>query len=609
MSFALRSIQTGLVPTRIVWEEHMHVCRRKEIAKWVGGKIRFINLVAASLIVSCIATRLPTSESLAAVAVLPQSIVDVTMPAAPAIITVCSSGCTYKNSQLQAAIDAAVPGTTIQLKAGEIYQSPPDDKGFILRNKAGAGWIVIRTSTPDSQFAPPGERLTVSDAPKLPKLERTGTYGMTCEPNAHNYRLIGLEFRNPGNGATGHSSGALIHCGRFETTVDDQPHHIVFDRLYVHGPSLAGQDVRFGVILQGRHQAVIDSWISDIKHNYSEANAIASWGAAGPLRIEDNYIEGSSINILIGGADPLVPNLTPSDITIVKNTITKPLRWKNLEFAFLSVKNLLELKHAQRVLVEGNTFEGVWPDAQAGFAFMLTPRQGSGVGAKCGPAGSPGCAPWTIVQDVTIRNNKVKAASNGVAISGRDPGGPYTYATRAGRRFTIRNNILEGLGGYPGTGIAFAMANGPGDVTITHNTVVKYNATNLDGKGLDLQAGSPSTSSGFVFQNNILPARKYPLFGFIGGCSSTALVTYTPGFQWTHNAIAGPWPTPAGCTVGILPGWSAENAFPVSEAAIGYENYSSGMYRLTSASPFKAAGSDGKDLGVDYVEYVAVHGL
>ena len=574
-----------------------------------GITIRFIRALTGLLAVACCLAVISMDESRAAVATLPQLTVDVAMPSAPGLITVCSSGCTYKNHQLQMAIDTAVPGTTIQLKAGEIYQSPPDDKGFILRNKAGSGWIVIRTSTPDVQFAPPGERLTVSDAPKLPKLERTGTYGMTCEPDAHHYRIIGLEFRNPGNAPTGHSSGAFIHCGRFETTVDDQPHHIIFDRVYVHGPSGVGQDVRFGVILQGRYQAVIDSWISDIKHNYSEANAIASWGAAGPLRIEDNYIEGSSINILIGGADPLVPNLTPSDITIVKNTITKPLRWKNPEFALLSVKNLLELKHAQRVLVEGNTFEGVWPDAQAGFAFMLTPRQGSGVGAKCGPTGSPGCAPWTIVQDVTIRNNKVKAASNGLAISGRDPGGIYTYATRSGSRFTIRNNILEGLGGYPGTGIAFAIGNGPGDVTITHNTVAKYNAANLDGKGLDLQAGSPSTSARFVFQNNILLARKYPLFGSIGGCSSAALTTYTPGFQWTHNAIAGPWPTPAGCTTAILPGWSAENAFPASESAIGYENYASGIYRLTSASPFKAAGSDGKDLGVDYVEYVAVHGL
>ena len=114
MSFAFMSIQTGLVPIRIDWEERMHACRRKEIAKWVGRKIRFIHLVAASLTVACIATRLPTNESLAAVAVLPQSTVDVTMPTAPALITVCSSGCTYKNSQLQTAIDAAVPGTTIQ---------------------------------------------------------------------------------------------------------------------------------------------------------------------------------------------------------------------------------------------------------------------------------------------------------------------------------------------------------------------------------------------------------------------------------------------------------------------------------------------------------------
>jgi hypothetical protein len=531
------------------------------------------------------------------------------MPPTFGIITVCSSGCTYSNAQLQLAIDSATPGMTIELRANETYLSPPDDKGFILRNKGGTDWIIIRTSTPDSQLPGPGTRLSANDAPKLPKLERRGIYGMTCEPGAHHYRIIGLEFRNPGNMSTSYTSGAFIHCGRFETTVESQPHHIIFDRIYVHAPPNTGQDVRFGIILQGRYQAVIDSWIADIKQSYFDASAIASWGGAGPLLIQNNYIEASTINVLIGGADPLVPNLVPSDIVIRKNLISKPLRWKSSGFSLLNVKNLLELKNAQRVLIDGNTFENVWPDAQTGYALMLTPRQGSAVGVKCGPAGSPGCAPWTVVQDVTITNNKLKTISNGVAISGRDPGGVFTYQTLSGGRFTIRNNVLEGLGGYAGTGNAFALANGPANVIVSHNTIVKYVGTNTDGKGLELQAGSPSTSPGFTFQNNILLARKYPLFGSVGSCSTNALNTYTPGFTWTHNVIAGPWPTPAGCTVNILPGWSGSNAFPTNESVIGYENYTQGIYRLLSSSPYRLAGSDGKDIGVDYTEYVAVHGL
>jgi hypothetical protein len=39
-----------------------------------------------------------------------------------------------------------------------------------------------------------------------------------------------------------------------------------------------------------------------------------------------------------------------------------------------SVKNLLELKHARRVRVEGNVFESNWSQAQDGFAIVLTVR-------------------------------------------------------------------------------------------------------------------------------------------------------------------------------------------------------------------------------------------
>ena len=60
-------------------------------------------------------------------------------------------------------------------------------------------------------------------------------------------------------------------------------------------------------------------------------------------------------------------NVSPSDITIRGNHITRPVSWKGR----WQVKNLIESKHARRLLIEGNVIENEWQDAQAGFAFVL----------------------------------------------------------------------------------------------------------------------------------------------------------------------------------------------------------------------------------------------
>src|SRR3569832_2347608 len=45
---------------------------------------------------------------------------------------------------LQAALDTAQPGDQIVLQAGATYTTPSD--GFVLPNKSGANWIVIRAA-------------------------------------------------------------------------------------------------------------------------------------------------------------------------------------------------------------------------------------------------------------------------------------------------------------------------------------------------------------------------------------------------------------------------------------------------------------------------------
>jgi hypothetical protein len=58
---------------------------------------------------------------------------------------VCASGCDY--SDVQSAINAAQPGDTILLRAGETFVGH-----YWLKRKSGTGVITIRSDAPDSEL-------------------------------------------------------------------------------------------------------------------------------------------------------------------------------------------------------------------------------------------------------------------------------------------------------------------------------------------------------------------------------------------------------------------------------------------------------------------------
>src|SRR5205814_6471454 len=195
------------------------------------------------------------------------------------------------------------------------------------------------------------------------------------------------------------------------------------------------------------------SYFSDFKEVGADSQAIAGWNGLGPFAIVNNYLEGAGENLLFGGADPSVKNLVPADIEIRQNHFAKPLTWKTQQW---SVKNLLELKNAHRVLIAGNTFENNWQQAQNGFAILFTPRN------------QDGGAPWSMVQDVTFINNVVRHTGSAVNIMGSDDNQPSDHT----RRILVRNNLFEDVDGarWGGSGRLFQLLSGTADVVIDHNT-------------------------------------------------------------------------------------------------------------------------------------------
>ena len=470
---------------------------------------------------------------------------------------------------LQTALERARPGDVITLQAGATFVGP-----FTLPRKHGDGWVTIRTSAPDPSLPPPDVRVDPSYAGVMPKLEAGSRAVIVTAPGAHHYRFVGIEIRPKPRA----SLVNLVDLGTGEPTAELVPSHLIFDRCYLHGDAETG--TRRGIAMNSRHTAVVNSYLADFKAIGADSQAIAGWASAGPFKIDNNYLEAAGENLLFGGGDPVIRDLTPSDIEIRGNHVSKPLRWKVGDPAFArvpwAVKNLFELKNARRVLVEGNLFEHNWAHAQAGFAIVFTVRN------------EDGGAPWSAVQDVTFVNNIVRRAGAGVNILGRDNNHP----SQPTERLLIANNLFDEIDGarWGGPGTLFQILDGTAHLTIEHNTAFQQGA-------IIVAEGRPHAD--FVYRNNLTPHNAAGIAGTGTGAGAATLSTYFPGSIVAGNVIAG----------GRASVHPPDNFFPVSLEMVGFVNRAGGNYRLTAASRYRRVGTDGRDPGVDLDALTtAVHG-
>ena len=504
-----------------------------------------------------------SGESAAQVPILPQASVDTTYSPPSGNTFIVNAG-----GDLQAAIDKAVPGDTIVLQAGATFTAGTT---FTLRNKTGSGWIYIQSSA-YTNLPAPGTRVTPADAANMPKIVGTssGVYAIQTDSQAHNYRFVGIEIRP----AASNFVFNLVTIGGSEISLANLPHHIIFDRCYVHGdPSVGG---RRGIGMHGNFIGVIDSYLSDFKESGADTQALWGNDGAGPFRIHNNYLEAAGENIMFGGQDPNITNLVPSDITITRNHFFKPPSWKGLAW---DVKNLLEFKFGQRVLIEGNIFENNWASAQSGLSIVITPRNAGG------------SDPWSVTQDITFRLNKLINIGGGFNIYGDDDvAGHPTLLTR---RVLIENNTFTLLNWDPNDNrTVFQIGRGPSDVAIRHNTA--FVLPGAAGRSAYVLNAGTRLSDNFDFTDNII---DFSTYGFMGDFTNTAQATlnlhFTATYTFTKNAWIANLSTPTSTA------YPAGNFFPASIAAVGFVNFAGGDYHLLVSSPYKGAGTDGKDLGAD----------
>jgi hypothetical protein len=474
--------------------------------------------------------------------------------AAAATVTVPANG------DLQAAIDNARPGDVIELQAGATYTGH-----FTLTAKnPSTAFITIRTGGPDA--VPEGSRIGPANASALAKLRSPdGGTVLATSPGAHHWRVMLVEVL-----ATGVRRD-LITLGdgsRAQSTESQIPHDLVLDRVYVHNTDPM-QNLRRAIALNSASTVITGSYIVDARDAGADSQGICGWNGPGPFTITNNYVEAAAENILFGGADPGLPNLVPSDITIAGNHLSKPTAWRGQPWV---VKNVLELKNARRVTITGNLLEYSWQGGQTGYAVLFTVRN------------QDGACRWCEVRDVLFEKNLVRHAGGGVQILGTD----NVHPSGLTQSVVIRNNVFADIDNqrWGGNGYAMLIIGGPKKIAIDHNTIVQEH-----GAGLIQVEGPPITE--FSFTNNITFHHDYGFMGADHAPGNDTIATFFPGSRITNNVIAG------GDSQKLPAGNRTPPAADVCKELVACE---SGDYRLKPNSPWRGAGSEHTALGATWGE-------
>jgi uncharacterized protein (TIGR03437 family) len=460
-----------------------------------------------------------------------------------------------------------VAGDTIVLEAGATYVGP-----FTLPAKPDSGdglWITIQSSAL-SQLPPAGTRVAPSHAPLMPRLVSPGNNqpALRTAAYSHHFRLVGVEITSVDANANLRELVQLGDGSNAQSSLAQVPHHLALERCYLHG--IGEQELVRAVALNSAATEVRDSYIANIKHRGFDSQAVWGWNGPGPFKIENNYLEAAGENAGFGGAVPGIAGLVPADIEFRRNTVTKPLAWRGRYL----VKNLFELKSAERVVIDGNLFEHNWLDGQAGWAIMLSLR-------------TEDCqAMQNTIKDVRFTNNVVRRVGGGINVLGRDdaPG----CVSRQAEGLVFANNLFEEVDGakWGGRG-TFLMVTGAAGVEAAHNTVVGLTGSVVTAYG--------ERTAGLVLRDNLTPHGEYGIFGAGQSSGNSTLSAYFPSAFVARNLIAG----------ANSERYPSNNFYPASWGEVQFVDAAGGNYRLVPNNVYANAGTDGKDVGCDFNQLAA----
>jgi hypothetical protein len=259
---------------------------------------------------------------------------------------------------------------------------------------------------------------------------------------------------------------------------------------------------------------------------------------------------------MFGGSDPKSADLIPTDVEVRGNWLRKPEDWKARG---ASMKTLFELKNVKRAQVIGNLMENA-PDGEA---MRITIRN------------QDGGAPFSTIEDVVIKNNVVKNATNGLLFLGMD----NNYPSQRMKRVKVVNNLFLDFQSH------FMTITDGEDIEISHNTVF-HKGNIVSAYGVPVRR--------FIFRDNIIGYNEYGLFGENVGVGARVAAKYFPDGTFRSNAIVNNRGMSSGAM--SLPGGNFEiKGFE----SVGFVSYAGKDFRLAPGSKLKNKALDKTDVGCD----------
>jgi hypothetical protein len=526
-------------------------------------------------------------------AALPRAFVDTTytLPAGCEEVDVGvtpTGGCNVitvdAGQDFQTALNLARRGDIIQLAADATFQGP-----FELPDKpAGSGWIYV-VSSALSRLPGPGNRLNpdlggacgtegalpcgvtpnaaLADLPRIMSGGGVPHRWLATAHGADRYRFIGIEFRTTPGEQVGLGIRLIQTLAMADhLTADQKTSDIIFDRCLMRGGRTAPFAGR-AIALNGNRHAVINSYLSDWVDDDSDTQAVLVHGYAETFAVINNYLEATGENVYTDNIEVIDGVVhTPTDGEIRGNYLRKLVEWNTKAPSWNNTKNQFEMKSGQRILFEGNVLDTTYHQAQE-----------TSINIKIGDED-----PRKFVSNVTIRNNLIRHAANGIKICVSHCNS--TGNTNIAVGFAVYNNIFDNVSGAT-FGVAgsdghcfLLLITGPGMV-VDHNTCVNsHEGINFLARGTGV-----SDRQALVITNNIWHADENPL-------TDAEVRAVSSAASYTNNLIVG----------GRCSSYPAGNRCPANWPSVGFVNYNNGNggdYALAPDSPYKGTGSDPYGLG------------
>jgi hypothetical protein len=152
----------------------------------------------------------------------------------------------------------------------------------------------------------------------------------------------------------------------------------------------------------------------------------------------------------------------------------------------------------------------------------------------------------------------------------------------------VEDNLFLDVGptSLGGVGRMFQIQGNTRNITIRNNTSVFFSGSATRNSALMFGG----TSAGFVAENNILEGGSYGIIGSGTAPGSSTLDHFASDGIFRRNVVTGV----------ASQRFPVDNFYPSSVGGVGFSSLSGGDYSLSSASPYKLRGTDGRDPGVNW---------